>query len=104
MSKKNVKILAIESSCDETSIAIVENGTKVLSNAIYTQIDIHKEFGGVVPEVASRHHIAKVTYVLEQALKDANTTMDEIDEIAVTQTPGLFGSLILNVHFAVLLI
>ena len=100
MSSKNIKILAIESSCDETSIAIVENGNKVLSNAIYTQIDIHKEFGGVVPEVASRHHIAKVTYVLEQALKDANTTMDEIDEIAVTQTPGLIGSLMVGINTA----
>ncbi len=100
MSKKNVKILAIESSCDETSIAIVENGTKVLSNAIYTQIDIHKEFGGVVPEVASRHHIAKVTYVLEQALKEANTTIEEIDEIAVTHTPGLIGSLMVGINTA----
>ena len=100
MSKKNVKILAIESSCDETSIAIVENGTKVLSNAIYTQIDIHKEFGGVVPEVASRHHIAKVTYVLEQALKEANTTIKEIDEIAVTHTPGLIGSLMVGINTA----
>lgn len=100
MNKKNVKILAIESSCDETSIAVVENGTKVLSNAIYTQIDIHKEFGGVVPEVASRHHIAKVTYVLEQALKEANVTMEEIDEIAVTQTPGLIGSLMVGINTA----
>ena len=68
--KRDIYVLGIESSCDETSIAVVENGKTVLSNVIYTQIDIHKEFGGVVPEVASRHHIAKVTYVLEQSLKE----------------------------------
>lgn len=100
METKSVKILAIESSCDETSIAVVEDGKKVLSNAIYTQIDIHKEFGGVVPEVASRQHIAKVTYVLEQALKDAKLTMEDIDEIAVTQTPGLIGSLMVGINTA----
>ena len=98
--KKDTVILAIESSCDETSIAVVVNGNKVLSNAIYTQIDIHKEFGGVVPEVASRHHIAKITYVLEQALKEAGVTMNDIDEIAVTQTPGLIGSLMVGINTA----
>lgn len=100
MKKNSVRILAIESSCDETSIAVVEDGKTVLSNAIYTQIDIHKEFGGVVPEVASRQHIAKVTYVLEQALKDAKLTMEDIDEIAVTQTPGLIGSLMVGINTA----
>lgn len=94
------KILAIESSCDETSIAVVEDGKNVLSNAIYTQIEIHKAYGGVVPEVASRHHIAKVTYVLEQALKEANVTMEDIDEIAVTATPGLIGSLMVGINTA----
>lgn len=94
------KILAIESSCDETSIAVVEDGKKVLSNAIYTQIEIHKAYGGVVPEVASRHHIAKVTYVLEQSLKEAGVTMEEIDEIAVTNTPGLIGSLMVGINTA----
>lgn len=100
MSNKSIKILAIESSCDETSIAVVEDGKNVLSNAIYTQIEIHKAFGGVVPEVASRHHIAKVTYVLEEALEKANVTMDEIDEIAVTATPGLIGSLMVGINTA----
>lgn len=100
MSNKSIKILAIESSCDETSIAVVEDGKNVLSNAIYTQIEIHKAFGGVVPEVASRHHIAKVTYVLEEALEKANVTMDEIDEIAVTATPGLIGSLMVGISTA----
>ena len=71
-----MKILAIESSCDETSIAVVEDGKKVLSNVTYTQIEIHKLYGGVVPEVASRHHIEKITYVLDAALKEAKLTMD----------------------------
>ena len=74
-----MKILSIESSCDETSIAVIEDGKKVLSNVTYTQIDIHKMYGGVVPEVASRHHIEKITYVLDSALKDANLTMNDID-------------------------
>ena len=87
-----MKILAIESSCDETSIAVVEDGKKVLSNVTYTQIEIHKLYGGVVPEVASRHHIEKITYVLDAALKEAKLTMDDIDRIAVTSTPGLVGS------------
>lgn len=100
MIKKEYKILAIESSCDETSIAVVEDGKKVLSNVIYTQIDIHKKYGGVVPEIASRHHIAKITYVLEESLKEANLTMDDIDEIAVTAEPGLIGSLMVGINTA----
>ena len=95
-----MKILAIESSCDETSIAIVEDGKKVLSNVTYTQIEIHKQYGGVVPEVASRHHIEKVTYVLEGALQKANVTLEEIDAVAVTQTPGLVGSLMVGINTA----
>ena len=95
-----MKILAIESSCDETSIAIVENGKKVLSNVTYTQIDIHKMYGGVVPEVASRHHIEKITYVLDSALKEANLQMEDIDRIAVTSTPGLVGSLMVGINCA----
>ena len=95
-----MKILAIESSCDETSIAVVEDGKKVLSNVTYTQIDIHKKYGGVVPEVASRHHIEKVTYVLEGALQQANITLDEIDAVAVTKTPGLIGSLMVGINTA----
>ena len=67
-----MKILAIESSCDETAVAIVEDGKKVLSNVVFTQIDIHTKYGGVVPEIASRHHIEKITYVIDQAMKEAN--------------------------------
>lgn len=95
-----MKILAIESSCDETSIAVVEDGKNVLSNVTYTQIEIHKQYGGVVPEVASRHHIEKVTYVLEGALTKANITLDDIDAVAVTNTPGLVGSLMVGINTA----
>ena len=95
-----MKILAIESSCDETAVAVVEDGKKVLSNAIYTQIEIHKLYGGVVPEIASRHHIAKITYVIDQALKEANVTMKDIDYIAVTGYPGLVGSLMVGINAA----
>ena len=72
-------VLGIESSCDETSVSVVRDGKEVLSNVIYTQIDIHKEFGGVVPEIASRHHVEKITYVFETALKEANVVPDDIE-------------------------
>ena len=93
-------ILGIESSCDETSVSLVEDGKKVLSNVIYTQIEIHKQFGGVVPEVASRHHIEKITFVIDQALKEAGLTYDDIDKIAVTAEPGLIGSLMVGINAA----
>ena len=93
-------ILAIESSCDETAMAIVEDGRKILSNTVYTQIAIHTMYGGVVPEVASREHIKKVTYVLDDALKQANLTFDDIDAVAVTKEPGLIGSLMVGVNTA----
>lgn len=93
-------ILGIESSCDETSIAIVENGKKVLSNIISTQIEIHKKYGGVVPEIASRHHIENITYVFYEALEKANKTIKDIDYIAVTNKPGLIGSLLVGLLFA----
>lgn len=93
-------ILAIESSCDETAMAIVENGRKILSNTVYTQIAIHTMYGGVVPEVASREHIKKVTYVLDDALKQAGLTLDDIDAVAVTKEPGLIGSLMVGVNTA----
>lgn len=93
-------ILAIESSCDETAMAIVEDGRKILSNTVYTQIAIHTMYGGVVPEVASREHIKKVTYVLDDALKQANLTLDDIDAVAVTKEPGLIGSLMVGVNTA----
>ena len=93
-------ILAIESSCDETAMAIVEDGRKILSNTVYTQIAIHTMYGGVVPEVASREHIKKVTYVLDEVLKQANMTIDDIDAVAVTKEPGLIGSLMVGVNTA----
>lgn len=82
--QKDVLILAIESSCDETAAAVVKNGRSVLSNVISSQIDLHKLYGGVVPEIASRKHIEKINQVIEEALKEADTTLDDLDAIAVT--------------------
>lgn len=93
-------VLGIESSCDETSVAIVEDGKKVYSNVIFTQIDIHTQYGGVVPEVASRMHVKKITYVIDQAFKEAGKTYDDIDLIAVTAEPGLIGSLMVGINAA----
>lgn len=93
-------ILGIESSCDETAAAVVKNGTEVMSNIINTQIDIHKVYGGVVPEIASRKHIESIDYVVEEALKEANVTFQDIDAIAVTYGPGLVGALLVGVSFA----
>ena len=98
--KSNVLILAVESSCDETAIALVENGRKVLSNIVSSQIDIHKQFGGVVPEVASRNHIKNISGVLEEALKEANKTLQDVDAVAVTYGAGLIGALLVGVNFA----
>lgn len=95
-----MRILAIESSCDETSVAIVEDGKKVLCNVVYTQIEIHKLYGGVVPEVASRRHIEKITYVIDAAMKEANLKYTDIDKIAVTSEPGLIGSLMVGINAA----
>lgn len=100
MKEDKVLILAIESSCDETAASVVENGRTVLSNIISSQIDIHKEFGGVVPEVASRKHIENINEVVEEALTKANVTPDQIDAIAVTYGPGLVGALLVGVNFA----
>ena len=90
-------ILAIESSCDETAAAVVKDGREVLSNVISSQIEIHKKFGGVVPEVASRKHLEAVNPVIEKALADANVGCDDIDYIAVTYAPGLVGALLVGV-------
>jgi len=98
--KKNILVLGIESSCDETSISIVENGRKILSNIVASQIDIHKRFGGVVPEVASRNHINAINNCLELCLKEANKTLQDIDIIAVTYGAGLIGALMVGVNFA----
>lgn len=93
-------ILAIESSCDETAAAVVKNGREVLSNVIYTQIALHTQFGGVVPEIASRKHIEKINQVIEEALAQANVTLDDISAIAVTYGPGLVGALLVGVSAA----
>lgn len=94
---KDVLILAIESSCDETAAAVVRNGREVLSNIISSQIEIHKLYGGVVPEIASRKHIEKINQVIEEALEEANVTLDDIDAIGVTYGPGLVGALLVGV-------
>lgn len=95
--KKDVLILAIETSCDETAAAVVKNGREVLSNTIYTQIKLHTLFGGVVPEIASRKHIEKINIVIETALKEAGVSLEDIDAIAVTYGPGLVGALLVGV-------
>lgn len=98
--KKDILILGIESSCDETSVAVVKNGREVLSMVTNTQIDIHKLYGGVVPEIASRNHVVNIDTVYTEALKQANVTIDDIDAIAVTYGAGLLGALIVGVNFA----
>ena len=97
---KDILILGIESSCDETSISVVKNGREVLSNVISSQIDIHKLYGGVVPEIASRKHIENIDIVYKEALSKAKTKIEEIDAIAVTYGPGLVGSLLVGLSFA----
>ena len=97
---KNIYILGIESSCDETSVSIVKNGVEEIATIISSQIDIHKDYGGVVPEIASRHHVKNITIVLEECLEKANMTMDDIDAIAITYGPGLIGSLLIGLEAA----
>ncbi len=93
-------VLSIETSCDETAAAVVCDGREVLSNVVYTQIPLHRKFGGVVPELASRNHVDQIGIVVEQALEDAHRTLDTIDAIAVTCGPGLVGTLLVGVSFA----
>lgn len=100
MSEEKVTILAIESSCDETAAAVVENGRNVLSSVISTQIALHTEYGGVVPEIASRKHIEKITPVVEEALSMSGKTVADCDAVAVTYGPGLVGSLLVGTAFA----
>lgn len=95
-----MKILAIESSCDETAAAVVEDGRNVLSNVVSTQIEKHKIFGGVVPEIASRLHTENISWVVEKALSDASCTLNDVDAIAVTYAPGLIGALLVGVNYA----
>lgn len=98
--KEDVWILAIESSCDETAAAVVKNGREVLSNVIYSQIDLHTLYGGVVPEIASRKHIEKVNQVIEKALAEADVALEQITAVAVTYGPGLVGALLVGVSAA----
>lgn len=100
LKKDHVRVLAIESSCDETAAAVVEDGRRVLSNIVYTQIPIHREFGGVVPELASRNHVEQVGPVVDRALQEAGLTLGDIDAIAVTHGPGLVGALLVGVSYA----
>lgn len=97
---KDIYILGIESSCDETSCSIVKNGNEEISTVILSQIDIHKNYGGVVPEIASRQHVKNITMVIEECLDKANMKMEEIDAIAVTYGPGLIGSLLIGLEAA----
>lgn len=97
MEEKDVLILAIESSCDETAAAVVKNGREVLSNIISSQIELHKLYGGVVPEIASRKHIERINQVIEEALVTAGVTLGDLDAIAVTYGPGLVGALLVGV-------
>ena len=95
-----MKILAIESSCDETACAVVEDGVNVLSNIVATQIDEHKLYGGVVPEIASRRHCENISLVVEQTLEESNCSMEDIDAVAVTYAPGLIGALLVGISYA----
>ena len=95
-----MKILGIESSCDETACAVVEDGRKVLSNIVATSLEEHKLYGGVVPEIASRRHAESISSVVKEALEKADCTLDDIEAIAVTYAPGLIGALLVGVNFA----
>ncbi|MGM7685017.1 tRNA (adenosine(37)-N6)-threonylcarbamoyltransferase complex transferase subunit TsaD [Cytobacillus sp. Hm23] len=97
---QNQIILAIETSCDETAVAIIKNGCEILANVVASQIESHQRFGGVVPEIASRHHVEQITIVLEEALRQAQISYNEIDAIAVTEGPGLVGALLVGVNAA----
>ena len=98
--KKDILVLGIESSCDETAAAVTRNGTEILSNVIYSQIDLHTLYGGVVPEIASRMHIAKINQVIKKALRDAQVTLEDLNAVAVTYGPGLVGALLVGVSEA----
>ena len=97
---KDILVLGIETSCDETSVSVVKNGREVLSNIINSQIDIHTEYGGVVPEIASRCHTEVINQITKQALKEANVKMNDIDIICCTYGPGLVGALLVGVSYA----
>ncbi len=96
----NQIILAIESSCDETAAAIIRNGCEIVSNVVASQIESHKRFGGVVPEIASRHHVEQITVVIEEVLAQANMNPSDLDAVAVTEGPGLVGALLIGINAA----
>ncbi|MGG0644726.1 tRNA (adenosine(37)-N6)-threonylcarbamoyltransferase complex transferase subunit TsaD [Sporosarcina gallistercoris] len=98
--KKDVYILGIETSCDETAASVVKNGSEIVSNVVASQIESQKRFGGVVPEIASRHHVEEITRVIEKALEDAGLAPDELDAVAVTEGPGLVGALLIGINAA----
>ena len=95
-----MRLLAIETSCDETAAAVVEDGRRILSSVVSTQAELHAPYGGVVPELASRHHLQNIVPVIERALRDAGLGLPELDAVAVTQGPGLIGSLLVGVQAA----
>jgi len=95
-----LKILAIETSCDETSASVIQDGKKIMSNIVASQIKSHERFGGIVPEIASRHHVEYITLIMEEALEKANVTYDDLDAVAVTEGPGLVGALLIGVNAA----
>jgi N6-L-threonylcarbamoyladenine synthase len=94
-----MKVLGIETSCDETAAAVVDGQDRILSNVVFSQVDVHREFGGVVPELASRHHLQKIDYVVDRALAEAGIDLDGVDGIAVTAGPGLVGSLLVGLSY-----
>ena len=100
MSEKDIFVLGIETSCDETAAAIVKNGREIVANVVASQMESHQRFGGVVPEIASRHHVEQITLVLEETMKRANMDVNELDAIAVTEGPGLVGALLIGVNAA----
>src|SRR3954466_4741293 len=95
-----MRVLGIESSCDETAAAVVEDGTEILSSVIASQIDLHKNYGGVVPELASREHLARIGPIVDEAIETSGCDLKDMDGIAVTQGPGLIGSLLVGVSYA----
>ncbi|MEG9462299.1 tRNA (adenosine(37)-N6)-threonylcarbamoyltransferase complex transferase subunit TsaD [Bacillus amyloliquefaciens] len=98
--KQDIYVLGIETSCDETAASVVKNGNQIISNVVASQIESHKRFGGVVPEIASRHHVEQITLVIEEALSKAEMGFDDLDAIAVTEGPGLVGALLIGVNAA----
>ncbi|MBW7652214.1 tRNA (adenosine(37)-N6)-threonylcarbamoyltransferase complex transferase subunit TsaD [Anoxybacillus sp. ST4] len=100
MSEKDIFVLGIETSCDETAAAIVKNGCEIIANVVASQMESHQRFGGVVPEIASRHHVEQITLVLEETMRRANMDVNELDAIAVTEGPGLVGALLIGVNAA----